>query len=191
MPGGYNGENRVDMDPVPFLAPPDKERIEAMNKPYHIKKSCRVKDKEGFTAGEIWSEQGDRVTVKTIDHQPASDLQQHHVTPGSIRRDKNCWASRLVGMSLELWSGKNHIYFFWLSLELRLRMWGSLEDQIIQANPGWRPSGTPRPLRNNSSHFVVFDMLGFSTEEKISMYKLTRSIMHFGNMKFKQKPREE
>lgn len=34
-------------------------------------------------------------------------------------------------------------------------------------------------------------MLGFSAEEKLSVYKLTGGIMHFGNMKFKQKPREE
>ena len=38
---------------------------------------------------------------------------------------------------------------------------------------------------------VAFDVLGFSPEEKIGVYKLTGAIMHFGNMKFKQKPREE
>ncbi|KAL4837270.1 hypothetical protein H8958_018609 [Nasalis larvatus] len=37
----------------------------------------------------------------------------------------------------------------------------------------------------------AFDVLGFTTEEKNSMYKLTGAIMHFGNMKFKQKQREE
>uniref|UniRef100_A0A670YBE6 Myosin motor domain-containing protein n=1 Tax=Pseudonaja textilis TaxID=8673 RepID=A0A670YBE6_PSETE len=38
---------------------------------------------------------------------------------------------------------------------------------------------------------VAFDVLGFTGEEKNSVYKLTGGIMHFGNMKFKQKPREE
>lgn len=38
---------------------------------------------------------------------------------------------------------------------------------------------------------VAFDVLGFTQEEKIGVYKLTGGIMHFGNMKFKQKPREE
>lgn len=38
---------------------------------------------------------------------------------------------------------------------------------------------------------VAFDVLGFSSEEKHGVYKLTGGIMHFGNMKFKQKPREE
>lgn len=34
-------------------------------------------------------------------------------------------------------------------------------------------------------------MLGFTQEEKNSVYKLTGAIMHYGNMKFKQRPREE
>nr|XP_043906272.1 myosin heavy chain, fast skeletal muscle-like isoform X1 [Solea senegalensis] len=35
------------------------------------------------------------------------------------------------------------------------------------------------------------DVLGFTNEEKISIFKLTGSVMHYGNMKFKQKQREE
>lgn len=34
-------------------------------------------------------------------------------------------------------------------------------------------------------------MLGFTPDEKTGIYKLTGAIMHFGNMKFKQKQREE
>ncbi|CAJ0944485.1 unnamed protein product, partial [Ranitomeya imitator] len=37
----------------------------------------------------------------------------------------------------------------------------------------------------------AFDILGFIPEEKYGAYKLTGAIMHFGNMKFKQKQREE
>ncbi|KAF4087863.1 hypothetical protein AMELA_G00076180 [Ameiurus melas] len=37
----------------------------------------------------------------------------------------------------------------------------------------------------------AFDVLGFTQEEKNSIYKLVGAIMHFGNMKFKQKQREE
>ncbi|CAK6968883.1 myosin-1B-like [Scomber scombrus] len=36
-----------------------------------------------------------------------------------------------------------------------------------------------------------FDILGFSADEKMSIYKLTGAVMHYGNMKFKQKQREE
>ncbi|XP_030610164.1 myosin-1-like [Archocentrus centrarchus] len=37
----------------------------------------------------------------------------------------------------------------------------------------------------------AIDILGFTGEEKIGIYKLTGAVMHYGNMKFKQKPREE
>ena len=36
-----------------------------------------------------------------------------------------------------------------------------------------------------------FDILGFSQEQKNSIYMITGSIMHSGNMAFKEKPREE
>lgn len=43
--------------------------------------------------------------------------------------------------------------------------------------------------------FIVFqtaiDILGFTPEEKMGIYKLTGAVMHHGNMKFKQKQREE
>uniref|UniRef100_A0A3B3R4J6 Myosin, heavy chain b n=1 Tax=Paramormyrops kingsleyae TaxID=1676925 RepID=A0A3B3R4J6_9TELE len=38
---------------------------------------------------------------------------------------------------------------------------------------------------------TAIDILGFSAEEKIGIYKLTGAVMHHGNMKFKQKQREE
>ncbi|KAB5531026.1 hypothetical protein PHYPO_G00136140 [Pangasianodon hypophthalmus] len=66
MPGAYKGECGDDVDPMPFLAPSEKEKMEVMNKSYDIKKSCWVRDdKEGFIAGEIQAEDDDKVTVKT------------------------------------------------------------------------------------------------------------------------------
>ncbi|XP_023270014.1 myosin heavy chain, fast skeletal muscle-like [Seriola lalandi dorsalis] len=38
---------------------------------------------------------------------------------------------------------------------------------------------------------TAIDILGFTSEEKMSIYKLTGAVMHHGNMKFKQKQREE
>lgn len=35
------------------------------------------------------------------------------------------------------------------------------------------------------------DTLGFTPEEKYSCYKIVGAIMHFGNMKFKVRQREE
>ncbi|XP_027282921.1 myosin-2 isoform X1 [Cricetulus griseus] len=37
----------------------------------------------------------------------------------------------------------------------------------------------------------AIDILGFTNDEKVSIYKLTGAVMHYGNMKFKQKQREE
>uniref|UniRef100_UPI00398EB791 myosin-7-like isoform X1 n=2 Tax=Pristiophorus japonicus TaxID=55135 RepID=UPI00398EB791 len=37
----------------------------------------------------------------------------------------------------------------------------------------------------------AMDILGFSTDEKYGCYKIVGAIMHYGNMKFKQKQREE
>jgi myosin heavy chain 6/7 len=34
-------------------------------------------------------------------------------------------------------------------------------------------------------------VLGFADEEKKSLYKSTCAVLHFGEMKFKQRPREE
>ncbi|XP_071384729.1 myosin heavy chain, fast skeletal muscle-like [Centroberyx affinis] len=38
---------------------------------------------------------------------------------------------------------------------------------------------------------TAIDTLGFSYDEKMSIYKLTGAVLHYGNMKFKQKQREE
>ncbi|XP_072414388.1 myosin-1B-like [Chiloscyllium punctatum] len=37
----------------------------------------------------------------------------------------------------------------------------------------------------------AIDILGFTSEEKTGIYKLTGAVMHYGNLKFKQKQREE
>lgn len=52
----------------------------------------------------------------------------------------------------------------------------------------------PRISKNPNDHLNfqnAFDVMGFSPEEKEGLYRTCAAIMHMGEMKFKQKPREE
>uniref|UniRef100_A0A4W4HK28 Myosin heavy chain 7 n=1 Tax=Electrophorus electricus TaxID=8005 RepID=A0A4W4HK28_ELEEL len=74
-----------------------------------------------------------------------------------------------------------------------------LEMLLITANPydyAYISQGeTQVPSINDAEELMAtdeaFDVLGFTQEEKNSIYKLTGAIMHYGNMKFKLKQREE
>ncbi|XP_063759333.1 myosin-16-like [Eleginops maclovinus] len=58
-----------------FLVPTEKQLLDAMNKPYDIKRSCWIKDeKEAFIAGELQSEDGDKVTISTSRNSEAFDV---------------------------------------------------------------------------------------------------------------------
>uniref|UniRef100_A0A3Q4HN76 Myosin heavy chain, fast skeletal muscle-like n=1 Tax=Neolamprologus brichardi TaxID=32507 RepID=A0A3Q4HN76_NEOBR len=74
-----------------------------------------------------------------------------------------------------------------------------LEALLISTNPYDYPMISQGEITvksiNDVEEFIAtdtaIDILGFSAEEKAGIYKLTGAVMHHGNMKFKQKQREE
>ncbi|XP_073699561.1 uncharacterized protein [Garra rufa] len=74
-----------------------------------------------------------------------------------------------------------------------------LEALLITTNPYDYPMISQGEITvksiNDVEEFIAtdtaIDILGFTADEKISIYKLTGAVMHHGNMKFKQKQREE
>uniref|UniRef100_A0A668U9W7 Myosin motor domain-containing protein n=1 Tax=Oreochromis aureus TaxID=47969 RepID=A0A668U9W7_OREAU len=74
-----------------------------------------------------------------------------------------------------------------------------LEALLITTNPYDYPMISQGEITvksiNDVEEFIAtdtaIDILGFSGDEKLSIYKLTGAVMHHGNMKFKQKQREE
>ncbi|XP_034170109.2 myosin heavy chain, fast skeletal muscle [Pangasianodon hypophthalmus] len=74
-----------------------------------------------------------------------------------------------------------------------------LEALLITTNPYDYPLISQGEVTvksiNDVEEFIAtdtaIDILGFTADEKINIYKLTGAVMHHGNMKFKQKQREE
>uniref|UniRef100_A0A669BZ26 Myosin heavy chain, fast skeletal muscle n=1 Tax=Oreochromis niloticus TaxID=8128 RepID=A0A669BZ26_ORENI len=74
-----------------------------------------------------------------------------------------------------------------------------LEALLITTNPFDYPMISQGEVTvksiNDVEEFIAtdtaIDILGFTAEEKVGIYKLTGAVMHHGNMKFKQKQREE
>uniref|UniRef100_A0AAR2JSS0 Myosin heavy chain 7 n=1 Tax=Pygocentrus nattereri TaxID=42514 RepID=A0AAR2JSS0_PYGNA len=106
-------------------------------------------------------------------------------------------ASADIETSKHLWSLAVSIIFviqiFWRSLVSLSKM------LLITANPydyAFISQGETQVASINDAEELMatdeaFDVLGFTQEEKNSIYKLIGAIMHYGNMRFKQKQREE
>uniref|UniRef100_A0A8C7ARB1 Myosin-13 n=1 Tax=Neovison vison TaxID=452646 RepID=A0A8C7ARB1_NEOVI len=63
-----DAEMAIFGEAAPYLRKPEKERIEAQNRPFDSKKACfAVDDKEMYVKGMIQSRENDKVTVKTLD----------------------------------------------------------------------------------------------------------------------------
>ncbi|KAM9292169.1 LOW QUALITY PROTEIN: uncharacterized protein MYH16 [Morus bassanus] len=193
------------------LGPPKKENTEAMNKPYDIKTSCWVKDeKRGFLSGEIQSEKDDKVVVNMVINQLSSTwMEWWMMNPPEFNDMANMTFLNKASILDNLCQHYTHMRIYDLKgqREIAKQHGESLEDQIIQVSPALETLDNAKTTwKANLSEFtlvaqarwlgltlraVAFDVLGFSPEDRICVYKLTRGIMDLGTMKFKQKPREE
>lgn len=63
-----DAEMAIFGEAAPYLRKPEKERIEAQNRPFDAKTACFVvDDKQMYVKGTIQSKEGDKVTVKKYD----------------------------------------------------------------------------------------------------------------------------
>lgn len=64
-----DAEMAIFGEAAPYLRKPEKERIEAQNRPFDAKAACFVVDeKQMYVKGTIQSREGGKVTVKTYDN---------------------------------------------------------------------------------------------------------------------------
>ncbi|KAK6310735.1 hypothetical protein J4Q44_G00187900 [Coregonus suidteri] len=186
-----------------YLRKSDRERLEAQTRPFDMKKECFVPDPvEEFVKASVTS-QGDLVTVQTQNGKwlPVYDPSVVIAYRGKKRQEApphifsisdnayQCMLTDRENQSIlitgESGAGKTvntkRVIQYFASIaasgrkkDAAAQNKGTLEDQIIQANPALEAFGCC-----------------FTLEEKNSVYKLTGAIMHYGNMRFKQKQREE
>lgn len=75
-----------------------------------------------------------------------------------------------------------------MSVVGREETWGSRSSALHSAEP-WRSPDFSEPSTPHPQH--AMDILGFSVDEKCACYKVVGALLHFGNMKFKQKQWDE
>ncbi|VDL79721.1 unnamed protein product, partial [Nippostrongylus brasiliensis] len=82
---------------------------------------------------------------------------------------------------------------YWFVAQAELKIDGVNDKQAVDLDsPHGKFGGGAIPDREEHQLTdEAFDILKFSGEEKMNCYKLVSAMMHMGNMKFKQRPREE
>ncbi|KAG7270737.1 hypothetical protein CRUP_009817 [Coryphaenoides rupestris] len=112
--------------------------------------------------------------------------------------DVNIWADLLEKsrVTFQLKAERDYHIFYQILSQKKPEL---LEMLLITTNPydyAFISQGEIAVASINDSEELcatddAFDVLGFTQDEKNAIYKLVGSIMHYGNMRFKQKQREE
>ncbi|MCI4389909.1 hypothetical protein PGIGA_G00116600 [Pangasianodon gigas] len=226
-----------------YLRKPERERIEAQNKPFDAKTAVYVAEpKEMYVKGTLKSKEGGKATVETEDgksltvkeddvfpmNPPKFDkiedmaMMTHLNEPAVLYNLKERYAAWMIYTYSGLfcvtvnpykwlpvydavvvvgYRGKKRIeappHIF--SISDNAYQFMLTEALLITTNPYDYPlishgEVTVKSI-NDVEEFIAtdtaIDILGFTADEKINIYKLTGAVMHHGNMKFKQKQREE
>nr|XP_005494083.1 myosin-7-like [Zonotrichia albicollis] len=167
-----DAEMAVFGEAAPYLRKSEKERIAAQNKPFDAKSSVFVvHPKESFVKGTITSRESGKVTVKT--------------EGGEKSR-----------VTFQLKAERSYHIFYQIMSNKKPEL---IEMLLITTNPFDFPFVSQGeitvPSIDDKEELMAtdsaIDILGFTADEKTAIYKLTGAVMHYGNLKFKQKPREE
>uniref|UniRef100_A0A803XQT0 Myosin heavy chain 1 n=1 Tax=Meleagris gallopavo TaxID=9103 RepID=A0A803XQT0_MELGA len=223
-----DAEMAVFGEAAPYLRKSEKERIEAQNKPFDAKSSVFVAHpKESFVKGTIQSRETGKVTVKTeagegtLEDQiiSANPLLEAFGNAKTVRNDNSSRFGKFIrihfGATGKLASADIETYLleksrvtFQLKAERSYHIFYQIMSNkkpelidmlLITTNPydyHFVSQGEISvPSIDDQEELMAtdsaIDILGFTADEKTAIYKLTGAVMHYGNLKFKQKQREE
>ncbi|MGH0156839.1 UNVERIFIED_CONTAM: hypothetical protein FKN15_032069 [Acipenser sinensis] len=167
-----------------YLRKPERERIEAQSKPFDAKTACYVADaKEMYLKGVIQSKEGGKVTVKTLEGQVK--ISSYHVF-FSVLFSGESGAGKTVNTKRVIQ------YFATIAVSgdkkkeaTPGKIQGTLEDQIISANPLLEAFGNAKTVRNdNSSRFGKFIRIHFGATGKLASADIETYLLEKSRVTF-------
>ncbi|PIO73766.1 myosin head, partial [Teladorsagia circumcincta] len=196
-----------------YLGLSREQKAESASRPFDSKKNVWVPDAEdGFVAAEIQSVQGDQVTVVTAKGNSVMlkpyVTTTHHVSVNSsehISQHKENWPEEILN-TVDLLEKSRvvrqapgersyHIFYQLMSghnpkIREALKLTHDLKYYHFCSQAELTIDGVDDKEEMALTQ-EAFDVMGFEDDEVMDMYKSCAAIMHMGEMKFKQRPREE